>query len=258
MKEYLRYSLCFLFLTFTGGLGHAEETDTLTEETVVAEIVQDKTLKDYLVELTEAGFREKEDLVLKIVETDEEQTLPVMQALLEGDLYYVKDDNTPVYKTDADPVTVFGGETLSGLGSRDIKKISVNNSLRILLRTEISRLELFSKDVSVRKTAAENLLKSADDLNPELLAEALTTETNSDVKDVLLLVEGIAQLSSDDSETRFQGVDALAGSLYPEVRGAQHHHAVDFFQRLFSSFDLITVASLLRALDKIHQRTAQT
>ena len=43
MKEYLRYSLCFLFLTFTGGLVHAEETDTLTEESVVAEMVQDKT-----------------------------------------------------------------------------------------------------------------------------------------------------------------------------------------------------------------------
>ena len=34
-------------------------------------IAEEKTLQDYLAELTEAGFREKEELVLKVVETDE-------------------------------------------------------------------------------------------------------------------------------------------------------------------------------------------
>ena len=247
MKEYLRYSLCFLFLTFTGGLVHAEETDTLTEESVVAEMVQDKTLKDYLVELTEAGFREKEDLVLKIVETDEEQTLPVMQALLEGDLYYVKDDNTPVYKTDADPVTVFGGETLSGLGSRDIKKISVNNSLRSMLRTEISRVELFSKNTEVRKTAAINLLKTADELDPDILDEALAQEKDAEVRDILMLVEGIRQLESDDSAVRLEGIDALTGSLYPEVRGA----LMNFVNRSEAAGNTDETAAAEKALSKI-------
>ena len=245
----------FLLLLLSAGL--AQANSGIDSQASVSETTSSQnssgtesvamSLNDYVLALTEAGFREKEALVEGLVTVDDPQTLPVMRALLEGDLYYVKADNTPVYKTKSDPVTVFGGEVITGLGSRDIKKISVNNSLRILLRTEISRLELFSKDVAVRKAAAENLLKSADDLNPELLAEALTTETNSDVKEVLLLVEGIAQLSSDDSETRFQGINALAGSLYPEVRGA----LMNFVERTQQAGHGDEVEAAEKALKKI-------
>ncbi|MAR00482.1 MAG: urea ABC transporter permease subunit UrtB [Oceanospirillaceae bacterium] len=199
--------------------------ETASAETVISDIAEEKTLQDYLAELTEAGFREKEELVLKVVETDEPETLPVMQALLEGDLYYVKDGNTLVYKTSGDPVTVFGGETMTGLGSRDIKKISVNNSLRTLLRAQISRVELFSKNPQTRKTAAINLLKSADELDPALLDEALSQEADAGIKEILLLVEGIRQLESDDSAVRLEGITALTGSLYPEVRGALSNFA---------------------------------
>lgn len=224
MTAYARFSLLFLSLFFTAPL-FAEDMETASAETVISDIAEEKTLQDYLAELTEAGFREKEELVLKVVETDEPETLPVMQALLEGDLYYVKDDNTLVYKTSGDPVTVFGGETLTGLGSRDIKKISVNNSLRTLLRAQISRVELFSKNPQTRKTAAINLLKSADELDPALLDEALSQEADAGIKEILLLVEGIRQLESNDSAVRLEGITALTGSLYPEVRGALSNFA---------------------------------
>jgi urea transport system permease protein len=140
--------------------------------------------------------------------------------MVNGDLYYRKDDRVVVIKGEDQITSFFNGEVIEIASSRDIKKISVNNSLRTILRSGIARLQIFSPVASVRKQAAVNLLKSADDIDSVTLSRAMAEEKNSEVKDVLSLVQGIKSLESGDSATRLAGIDALAGSLYPDVRGA--------------------------------------
>ena len=171
-------------------------------------------------QLIDAGFREKKALTEALVEINDPKTLEFSQVMVNGDLYYRKDDRVVVIKGEDKITSFFNGEVIEIASSRDIKKISVNNSLRTILRSGIARLQIFSPVASVRKQAAVNLLKSADDIDSVTLSRAMAEEKNSEVKDILSLVQGIKSLESGDSATRLAGIDALAGSLYPDVRGA--------------------------------------
>jgi len=171
-------------------------------------------------ELIDAGYREKQALTERLTEIDDPKTLEFMQVMVEGDLYYRKDDRVVVIKGDSDVTTFFSDEKITLESKRDIKKISVNNKLRVLLRGGIARLQIFSDDPSVRQQAAVNLLRSADDLDQATLEEALATEKNEDVLEALSLVKGIRLLEADTEKERLEGVSLLSGSLYPDVRGA--------------------------------------
>ena len=180
----------------------------------------DSELHAMAQQLIDAGYKEKQALTEALVEIDDPKTLEFSQVLMNGDLYYRKDDRVVVIKADDAVTAFFTGDEITIENKRDIKKIAVNNSLRTILRAGIARMQIFSSNADIRKAAAVNLLKSADDIDSGTLKEALKNETDDDVKEVLLLVEGIRQLEAEDAETRLQGVEALSGSLYPDVRGA--------------------------------------
>jgi urea transport system permease protein len=171
-------------------------------------------------ELIDAGFREKQALTERLTTIEDPNTLKFMQVMVDGDLYYRKDDRVIVINGDDAITSFFTGKEVVLKSKRDIKKISVNNKLRIVLRGGIARLQVFSDDPEQRMQAAVNLLKSADDLDPETLEQALNTEKNTDVNEVLLLVKGIRLLDADNEAQRLEGISLLSGSLYPDVRGA--------------------------------------
>ncbi|MEC7547995.1 MAG: urea ABC transporter permease subunit UrtB [Pseudomonadota bacterium] len=171
-------------------------------------------------ELIDAGFREKQALTERLTTIEDPNTLKFMQVMVDGDLYYRKDDRVIVINGDDAITSFFTGQEVLLKSKRDIKKISVNNKLRIVLRGGIARLQVFSDDPEQRMQAAVNLLKSADDLDPETLEQALNTEKNTDVNEVLLLVKGIRLLDADNEAQRLEGISLLSGSLYPDVRGA--------------------------------------
>ncbi|WP_370250022.1 urea ABC transporter permease subunit UrtB [Thalassolituus sp.] len=171
-------------------------------------------------ELIDAGFREKQALTERLTTIEDPNTLKFMQVMVDGDLYYRKDDRVIVINGDDAITSFFTGQEVVLKSKRDIKKISVNNKLRIVLRGGIARLQVFSDDPEQRMQAAVNLLKSADDLDPETLEQALNTEKNTDVNEVLLLVKGIRLLDADNEAQRLEGISVLSGSLYPDVRGA--------------------------------------
>ncbi len=171
-------------------------------------------------ELIDVGFREKQALTERLTTIEDPNTLKFMQVMVDGDLYYRKDDRVIVINGDDAITSFFTGQEVVLKSKRDIKKISVNNKLRIVLRGGIARLQVFSDDPEQRMQAAVNLLKSADDLDPETLEQALNTEKNTDVNEVLLLVKGIRLLDADNEAQRLEGISLLSGSLYPDVRGA--------------------------------------
>ncbi|GAA6145021.1 urea ABC transporter permease subunit UrtB [Thalassolituus maritimus] len=171
-------------------------------------------------ELIDAGFREKQALTERLTTIEDPNTLKFMQVMVDGDLYYRKDDRVILINGDDAITSFFTGQEVVLKSKRDIKKISVNNKLRIVLRSGIARLQVFSDDPKQRIQAAVNLLKSADDLDPETLEQALSTEKNTDVNEVLLLVKGVRLLDADTEAQRLEGVSLLSGSLYPDVRGA--------------------------------------
>ena len=207
MRMYCRqiFLALALLVSFTGQVLAAQEADSL------------KALTSQLIA---ANYAEKEQLAGQIAALDDERVLPILSALLEGELFYKKDDEQIlIVKGDAIN-NAFSGDAVDVPGKRDKKKIGVNNSLRGELRSLIARAQINSRKESVRLDAAANLLKNSADVELTLVNEALAKESSSDVKDILSLVRGLILLKSDDQAERITALELLDGSLYPEVRAS--------------------------------------
>lgn len=185
----------------------------------LAEDMQPAGLPELGTQLISAGFKEKASIAADIAALDDEQAIPLLSALLEGQLYYRKDNQQLLIATDSDTFTdALSNGTVTGLEKRATKKISVNNSLRIALRDLIARAQINSRHASVRLDAAQTLLKNNSDVERSFVDAALQKETDSQVKAVLSVTRALILLHSDDAALRLSAIDILDGSLYPEVR----------------------------------------
>lgn len=180
-------------------------------------------LTSLATQLISAGYDEKAALAGQMAASDDERGLILLNALLDGQLYYRKDSEQLLIVSGNEHITdAFTDEPVSGLERRDKKKIGVNNKLRIALRSLISQAQISSRNPEWRRAAALNLLKSADAVDLEFIGTALHKEQNTDIRELLLLVRGLLLLKSDQAEQRMEGIELLDGSLYPEVRVSLH------------------------------------
>ena len=180
------------------------------------------SLAELSQQLISANYKEKAALAEQIALIENDQAIVILQALLDSRLYYVKSNGQLLLvDSSGEPDSAqdaFTLQAVTGLGKRDIKKIGVNNSLRVALRSLISRAQISSKHKSQRMAAAQNLLKSSDDIDREFIDQALARETDREVAEVLHLVRALMQIKSDQMAQRIDGLKQLDGSLYPEVR----------------------------------------
>ncbi|MFT4530731.1 MAG: urea transport system permease protein [Gammaproteobacteria bacterium] len=215
MRNFIGQAMLLLSLMCCGSLAMAEDSGASSPIVTVA------SLESLGQQLITANYSEKKALASTIAAVDDPKTLPLLQTLLDGQLYYLKETNELLISHDDDSFEDLFTSSLVVLDSpRDAKKIGVNNSLRGVLRTEISRLQISARDPQLRMAAARNLLKSASDLDSTLLKEAIKKEEKRDIAEVLAIVLGMQQLDSPDADTRMQGLEALDKALYPEVRAA--------------------------------------
>ncbi len=154
-----------------------------------------------------------------------DEVLPIFEAMLVGDLYFVKADKTLVIVVERNPddesVTVsnaFHAEELLNFGKAELKKVRVNNKLRRILRSKIAALTLSSSDPDIRESAVNNMLQNLDDENIQLLTSAKLTETSTAIIEKIDLALTIALLDSADDEERLVAIDLLRGVVEPVVR----------------------------------------
>lgn len=150
------------------------------------------------------------------------QSLRVLNALLEGDLFYRKSDDVVFVASKTQDgyelYDVSSGEAVATVKKSTIKKVRINNRIRKTLKLLISAYDLGSGEVEVRHAAAKNILREGDpDMETELL-NALEHETDRKVAETLEEAVAMIRLQSDDSEERLEALNILARSLEPEVR----------------------------------------
>jgi len=151
--------------------------------------------------LGQGGFPEREAAVKALVATGDPKVVPVLQALADGNLYTRKSDAKVVLAAKAtggfalkEPLD---GSDLGQATSADIDKIKVNNGLRGKLRTAIGQMTLLSPDRTVRLSAAQSVLKTADPGTLDLLKSALAAETDPGIRAVMELAEAVIVLKTD-------------------------------------------------------------
>ena len=160
----------------------------------------------------------------QLVEQGGADMLPLFQTMLAGKLYYIKSSKeiVAVEKQNGEYhlSNLFSGESLGTKSKKEIKKIRVNNTLRVFLRKSIAGLQIQHPDSEKRLIAVKDLYGSLSKDTVETLRSAYTTEQDSDVKSAMELAFALFDVSSPNRDTRYAAVKAMSGSLENDARNA--------------------------------------
>ena len=182
----------------------------------------DEALSDALAGLTTKSFSKKAVAVDAVAQVDHPRTARILDAMLNGMLYYRKTDERVVIAEQTDDgyaITDAVTHALLGeVAKREIKKISVNNKLRGRLRAAIARLTLYAEDPDMRLKAVQNLTKNMDDDVAGLLRQRLPEEGNKKVRTAIDVALALVALDGDDRAARLDAVAVLGESLNTEAR----------------------------------------
>jgi len=170
----------------------------------------DATLTTLVNALAPGNFKDRETAAKALGATGDPRAVPVLQTLLDGNLYAAKTTGQVVFLAGdgvTDPAT---GATVEGMARGDTEKVKVNNGLRRGLRTIIGQMTLLSEDRATRMSAAQSVLRDANPDNLELLNSALSSEADPQIKAVMETAHAAIILKTDASvEEKTAAVAAL-------------------------------------------------
>ncbi len=200
--------LLALSATFTGARG--------------ATAPNDEALANALKSLTQTSFITKAAAVKTLEGIDDERVLPLLHTLLSGDVYYRKSDKQVVYAKRNDDGyqirSVLTGADLGQVGRRDVRRITINNQIRVGLREAIARLSLNNKSASVRLAAVNEIMDSMTPTMAARLRERLKIETSGAVREAIEVALALVDMNSDDKAVRLKAITVLGTTVNQTAR----------------------------------------
>ena len=176
-------------------------------------LAEQKNIEEIFKALPKADFKEKSELFNQIASAESGQGLDILQAIYDGEIYYVKKTGELVYVEKVEKkyaiTAVLSGESLGEVSKRKVKKITINNSLRRDLKQLIASYKLRSTDVDERLQAARDMLSDPSSELTPLVEEAIKRETDSQVRETLQIAHAATILSDEKSDTA-QKIAALS------------------------------------------------
>lgn len=198
----------FILLIFSAGSHAADMTEAdlrqISQQLVGAKL---KTLPA-IVEQFEAGG---------------DKAMPLLDAMLKGRLFVRKSDKLVVIgerQQDGDYALVdaLNAESLASSSKKRLKKVKVNNRLRVQLREVMARITLSSDNPDIRNSAVKNMLNKMSDRNIAMLTKAKEVETDSKIMALIELALAINTLKAADVQAdRLAALETMDGSLEPVV-----------------------------------------
>lgn len=181
-------------------------------------------LEAAIAELATARLSQMPKVVVALEEAGGEEVVPLLRALMAGELYLRETDATIVRAVtvpagDYAVSDALTGEPLGAAPETELRKIKTSNRVRSLLRTAIARLTLSSAKPEVRRVAAQELLDELDADNHSLLERARAGESDDEVAELLDISLALITLQTEqDSAARLAAVSTLGTSLQSSVR----------------------------------------
>ena len=169
------------------------------------------------------GFDKKSAAIEALTESQTGQAEKILTALLQGNLYTRKNDGKVVIVEKLekrylllDPIdlTEIGQAT-----KKEVKKIRINNRLRIHIRGALGRLTLFSSDPVKRRKAADAFFQNPRAVDALILEEAIERET--DKKTLSKMIKALAAIHlgpENSAEKRITAIRTLESFTEPEIR----------------------------------------
>lgn len=160
-----------------------------------------------------SSMPEREIAIQNLAATQKPKAIIVLQALLDGQLYKQRDNGALVIGKDTNGghqfTDVLNDSDLGIKASSEFQKITLNNSLRVLLRKTLGRMRINADDKEVRIEAIKAISKVADEESLKILNERLPIEKEQSVIDQIKLVFALAQIESGDKNQRLNAIELL-------------------------------------------------
>ena len=189
----------------------------------VAREVSAGEIEDAVAALAADGFDAKIEAVGRLAATGDPRAASVLQALLDRNLYTRKADGMVVVAERRgkalllkDPLT---RAEVGEVGTRDARRIRVNNRLRGAIRAALGSLTLLSSDRDVRRAAVDAVFKARTADSEPLLERALEREEDEGLRGRLQAALAAVRVThSTDTATRLEAIDVLSTSSDQDVR----------------------------------------
>ncbi len=166
-----------------------------------------------LARLHLGSMKDREQASEHLSMTGHPAILAILEALLDGRLYTLHDTQTAVIASESGQsyriAEASTGVDLGLVERSALLKVNITNSLRTKLRKKISLLQLQSDDASVRLSAVNAMVKTADANTLELLKEHESTEQDEDVLSTIRLIFALHDLQNSDKLVRLNAMDTL-------------------------------------------------
>ncbi|WP_340148835.1 urea ABC transporter permease subunit UrtB [uncultured Sneathiella sp.] len=173
--------------------------------------------------LLSKSYGDKIQATEAIAATGDARAILLLETLLAGDLYAVKDTDRLVYHKSAtggvQVTDILTDEDLGDLKSGDLTKIRINNRMRGLIKDLLGRLTLLNEDPLLRLKAADAVFKSRPVEMIVPMGDALAAETDTAV--AAAMRRALAALNfvhGDTPEVQGEALLILQEETDPEVR----------------------------------------
>ncbi len=160
-----------------------------------------------LATLVQGDNDAKRQVIDAWVQAGDDGAIPLLQALLDGDLQAAGERAFVV--TDAGMVDQLT-QTPVDVDPDTLDKVRINNRLRARLSTALATLRLGAADAGTRLAAAVALQASADPALLPLIDTALAREQDVEVAAALRVIQATLHLTHADAAVRLQAARALA------------------------------------------------
>jgi len=204
--------------------------------------------------LLEFDFDVKAQAINRLAKIEDERIDKVFRTLLNGDLYYRKNDKTIVYVKKTDDgyalTSVLGNESLGVVSKRKIKKITVNNKLRRLLSGLIAERGMGHRDPAVRLASVKEMIGQVSQSDRDKLQRLLAKEKDEDVSTALNVALAMIDITSVDKQKQLAAVKALGDSDYP----ASRNRLKDVLDQAIAAGDTAVIKQARSSLQQIQTR----
>lgn len=173
--------------------------------------------------LNAKSFSKKIKAIEVLAEFDHDRVVPVLRAMLGGDLYALKADKTVVIAQKRGSVYLVhkadDGTDLGQMAKGDMKKVRVNNKVRKVIKGILGGLTLLSPDIEQRQKAIEAVFNSRDESLLPTLTKAISREEEGALKAKMVLTKAAIELeNAKDAETLSAALAVLEETPTPDVR----------------------------------------
>jgi len=188
-----------------------------------AQATDDAIFDEVASQLAGSKLKQVAVLVERLTQYDDERLLPLLNAMLEGELYYEKKSKRLVFIKKLEDKTfntdgVFDDKPIENVNKKTLRKVKTNNKLRSSIRKSVAQITLFSKDITVRQQAIKSLLDDLSAENVALLNQLKESEKSEKIIKLIDTSLAVADLKNDDISLRLQALKKLESNLEPVVR----------------------------------------